>query len=416
MKSKRLIPSILFILTITCGAEASTTLPGLESATMVVRDSNGIPHIYADNEHDLFFLQGRAHAEDRLFQMDLLRRSAEGTLAEILGLAAVPTDVETRTIGLGRAAERSLTAHSEEMRNILQAYSDGVNSFLDEAETAGQLPLEYGALNLTSVKRWEPLDSVLVSKALAAATSLIVADDIELTIALGTYQAVGSASGLFDGTLLFFEDLYRSAPFDPASTIPDSMDGFPSATAKSKLLAKIEKLTSMATQKSLEHGKGYIRRIRKLPKTPGMMPFEGGGMGGSNSWVVGGQHTPSGRPLLANDMHLRLESPTVFHEVHLQAPDFEVSGSSLPGVPCVVRGHNRTLAWGITNARLDVTDIFSEIIQPDPTAPSGLATVQNGVAEPIEIIFETFSANIDGAVVDVDTRPVLIVPRRTTAR
>ncbi len=407
--------SILFALTISHPAQAEIMLPGLDSPAKVVRDSNGIPHIYADNEHDLFFMQGRIHAEDRLFQMDLLRRNAAGTLAEVLGLAAVPTDVEIRTIGLGRAARRSLAAHPQEMIDILQAYSDGVNSLLDQIEPAGLLPPEYTGLGLTSVKRWEPLDSVLVGKALGAATSLLVTDDIDLTVALGTYQAIGSAAG-FDGQALFFEDLFRSAPFDPASTVADALNGFKTPGGKSKFHAKLEKFRSHAREKSLEHGRDYRNRLRKLRKLPGVIPLEGSSMGGSNSWVVGGQHTPMRHPILANDMHLRLESPTIFHEVALSAPGLRVNGTSLPGAPCVVRGHNQSIAWGITNSRLDITDIYSEVLVADPRSPVGLATLQNGVAEPIELLIESFNVNINGQVVPVPLpdgqQPVLIVPRR----
>jgi len=304
--------------------------------------------------------------------------AAAGTLAEVLGLAALPTDVETRTIGLSRAAVLSLAAHPPEMVAILQAYSDGVNSFLDEAEAAGRLPLEYAGLGLTSVARWEPVDSVLVGKALGASTSLIVPDDIDLTIALKTYQGVGAASGLFDGTALFFEDLFRSAPFDPAATVPDSMTGFDSPGGKSKGKDKSRKHKSMASEKTLEHGRGYLKRMRKLPTVSGALLFDGGDMGGSNSWVVAGQHSATGSPMLANDMHLRLESPTLFHEIHLKARGLDVIGSSLPGAPCVVRGHNRSIAWGITNARVDITDIYGEVIIAYP-GPSGFATLHNGV-------------------------------------
>ena len=390
---------------------AEITLPGLEAAVEVIRDATGIPHIYADNEHDLFFMQGRIHAEDRLFQMDLLRRSAAGTLAEVLGLAAIQTDVETRTIGLGRAALRSLAAHPPRMIDSFQAYSEGVNSFLDEAETAGMLPPEYAALGLTSVRRWEPLDSVLVGKALGAGTSLLVPDDIDLTIALGTYQAVGDATGLFDGSQLFFEDLFRSAPFDDASTVPDAMQ-LVQLDRKSPDMGK-DYSRAGASKKALQQGESYLRRIRKLPEIPGAKPLHGGDMGGSNTWVIGAQHSATGRPLLANDMHLRLDNPSIFHEVHLVAPGIAVSGSSLPGAPCVVRGHNPDIAWGVTNARLDITDIYSEVIVPDASSPSGLATLQNGVPESIELVMETFTANINGSLMVVDNRPVLIVPRRS---
>ncbi len=324
----------------------------------------------------------------------------------------MPGDIEARTIGLGRAALRSLAAHPAEMIAILQAYSDGVNSFLDAAEAAGQLPPEYGGLGLGTVKRWEPLDSILVGKALGAGTSLDVTADIDLTIALQTYQGVGMASGLFDGSKLFFDDLFRSAPFDPASTVPDALNGFASQPGKFPRKARRDWRRSLLDDDTLEQGREYRKRLRELRKFPGVMPLDGNTMGGSNSWVVSGRHTPTGVPLLASDMHLALESPTIFHEVHLVAPDFMATGSSLPGAPCVVRGHNRAVTWGITNARMDITDIYAELIQPDATSPSGLSTVHNGVPEHIEILFETIRANVGGVLVDAHTQPVLIVPRR----
>jgi penicillin amidase len=405
---KSVLP-ILILLTLPFTATAGIVLPGLEAPVTVQRDANGVPHISADNDHDLFFMQGRIHAEDRLFQMDLLRRSAAGTLAELLGPAAVPTDVEARTIGLDRAAERSLAAHPAEMLAILQAYSDGVNSFLDEP--GRQLPPEYGALMLTQVEPWKPIDSVLVGKALGAATSLIVTDDIDLSIALGTYQAVGAFAN-FDGNKLFFEDLFRSTPFDSASTIPDALEGFDSNGPKKGKKSKKDHSGLHAHGKTDKHARDYVKRIRKLPKIPGAMPLEGGDMGGSNSWVIAGTHTKNGHPILANDMHLRLENPTIFHELHLAAPGIDVAGSSLPGAPCVVRGHNRSITWGITNARLDVTDVYSEVLVP-VAGPAMFATIQNGVQEPLEPVLETFHANVSGNVEPyLQDHKIMVVPRR----
>ncbi len=404
MKLDTVIACLVFLIT-ALPVSAEAALPGLQAPVTVTRDINGIPHIDADNEHDLFFMQGRIHAEDRLFQMDLLRRSADGSLAELFGLQALQTDVETRTIGLDRAARRSLAEHSPQMIAILQAYADGVNSYIDDP--GFRLPPEYGALKLSAVRRWQPLDSVLVGKALGAATSLIVPDDIDLTIALGAYQQVGALAG-FDGTRLFFEDLYRSAPFDPASTVPDSLDEFDDG--KKKRHVKKRDHGKEPGGKSMEQGRKYLERIRELPKIPGVKPLDSGGMGGSNSWVIAGRHTKNGRPMLANDMHLRLESPSIFHELKLSAPQLEVAGSSLPGAPCVVRGHNRSITWGVTNARLDITDIYAEVLS---LTPAGLVTLENGVAEPVEVLLETFYANFDGLVLPALTdHAIYIVPRR----
>ncbi|MDJ0778785.1 MAG: penicillin acylase family protein [Gammaproteobacteria bacterium] len=405
-------------------AASEIILPGLDAPVTVTRDSNGIPHIRARNEHDLFFMQGRVHAEDRLWQMDLLRRSAAGTLAELFGPPLVASDVETRTIGFSRAAERSLAAHSAATREIFEAYSAGVNSFIDAAETAGQLPPEYGALTLGTVKRWTPLDTVLVGKALGAGTSFDVAGDIDLTIAFETYRTVGTllpAPFGFDGSALFFGDLFRSEPLDPASTVPDALNAFPPRAKRPRLRERLEALRERLGDDALEDAEEYLERIRKLPKIPGTMSLEIDDLGGSNTWVIGGQHTPSGRPLLANDAHLPLESPTFFHDMHLVAPGYHAIGSTLPGAPCVARGHNASIAWGVTNARLDITDVFDETVVPAPT-PSGLATLHDDGLDPVELVFEAFLVKIGGSLVparfdDISgfppgVRPVLIVPRR----
>jgi len=300
--AKSVVP-VLFLLTASVNAAAGIALPDLDAPVSVQRDSNGVPHIQAANDHDLFFMQGRIHAEDRLFQMDLLRRSAAGTLAELLGAAAIQTDVEARTIGLHRAALRSYDAHSPEMIAILQAYSDGVNSFLADAQLAGLLPPEYFPLGFTSasqVEPWKPIDSVLVGKALGASTSLLVTDDIDLSIAYGSYQFVGGMAG-FDADKLFFEDLFRNAPFDPAATVPDALAGFDSHDHKKDHKGKKKHGKGAGGMhshgKGHKHAKDYVKRIRKLPKIPGAMPFEGGDMGGSNSWVISGRHSKSGQPL-----------------------------------------------------------------------------------------------------------------------
>ena len=162
----------------TSAAADPVDVPGLEGPARVDRDANGIAHIRAGSRHDLFFLQGWVHAQDRLFQMDMRRRQADGTLAELLGPAALPTDVQLRTIGLHRAAARSLPALSADAQAVLAAYADGVNAWV-----AGKpLPPEYGALSLTSVRPWRALDSVAVGKLQSFGLSFDL--DTELTTAL----------------------------------------------------------------------------------------------------------------------------------------------------------------------------------------------------------------------------------------
>jgi penicillin amidase len=155
-------------------------------------------------------------ASDRLFQMDLSRRQTSGTLAELLGSAVLGGDVEARTIGLRRAAERTLPALSPEAQELLEAFAQGVNAWV----AANPLPPEYGALELTQFEEWIPEGSVVIAKGLAFQLSFDL--DINNTITFRTYVGTGAALG-FDGVALFFEDIFRSAPFDPATTVPDAM-------------------------------------------------------------------------------------------------------------------------------------------------------------------------------------------------
>jgi len=408
----------LMCLGIALDAHSETTLPGLLAPVNMVRDANGIPHIFADNEHDAYFMQGWAHAQDRLFQMDTSRRQIAGTLSELLGTDVLEIDVQFRTLGLDRAAVKSLNAHPQEFKDLLQAYSDGVNAYIDQAEAMNSLPPEYAALQLTSIERWTPLDSIMVGKGLAALTSLAPEGDIDLTLELGAYEYAGSIAG-FDGTKLFFEDLYRSAPFNPASTVPDAETGKAgkqnhdqrAAAARSKQPSSSGK-GIQASKKTLDQAREYRELLHSLPKVPGIYQPGSKASGGSNSWVLSGANTQNGRPLLANDMHLTLNNPTIFHQVHLTAPGLDVIGSGIAGAPCVVRGHNQHLAWGITNARLDISDVYAEEIVPDPASPSGLSTVYKGSLEPIEHRVETFLANVDGQLIPVLDQDVLTVPRR----
>ena len=177
-----------------------SALAGLQAAAEVERDIYGIAHVRAGNDHDLYFMQGYVHAQDRLFQMDVNRRTASGTLAEIIGPAALPGDVELRTIGIRRAAVRSLAVISPESRAALEAYAEGVNAYV---ATTGALPPEYRALEIREFEPWTALDSMTVAKSLTFALSFGL-DDIDNTVALQTYTAVfDPVLGLGTGRTLF---------------------------------------------------------------------------------------------------------------------------------------------------------------------------------------------------------------------
>ncbi len=390
-------------------------IPGLTARAEVVRDSLGITHIFANNDHDLFFLQGWVHAEDRLFQMDFFRRTASGTLAELVGPAALGSDVELRTLGLRRAAEASIPLLSPAALADLQAYADGVNAYV----AANPLPPEYGALELTSFEPWSAVDSAVVSKLFAFSLSFDL--DIGLTERFLTYVGAGAVLG-FDGAALFSDDLFRSAPFDPASTVPDAMAGLAAATGSQTSVAPAAPDAGL-----LDLIRDYRTRAERVPALSralnGRDDFQG-----SNEWAVSGAHTVDGRPLMANDPHLALDTPAIFYQNHLVTapagdgvPKYDVVGSSFAGSPYVILGQNRTITWGATTNPMDVTDTYQEQVVLDAGSPSGLSTVYLGTPEPIIPIPIEFKANqLDGTFDNVAVVPpgggipavVLIVPRR----
>jgi penicillin G amidase len=386
-------------------------VPGLDGPGRVDRDGDGIAHIRAGTRHDLFFLQGWVHAQDRLFQMDMRRRQADGTLAELLGPAALPTDVQLRAIGLHRAAARSLPALSADARAVLAAYAGGVNAWVADHP----LPPEYGALSLTSVRPWTVLDSVAVGKLQAFGLSFDL--DIELTTALLGYQRAGQAAG-FDGTALFFQDLWRSEPFTDASTVPDAGQGAGAAATAAVLAAGPAGERLRAAGRLAERYAAVAARVPLLRQALA----QDRGQTGSNQWAVSGREAAGGHPLLANDPHLALDSPSTFYPVHLQAGETDAIGSGFAGTPGVIVGNNRFISWGATVNPMDVTDTYAEQLRPDPSSPSGLATVYQGRLEPVIPIPETFRQNNPGSGTPDNLSVVppggaippatLIVPRR----
>lgn len=423
---RRFLPAAAVVLVASAPALVAqpTPLPGLGAPGRVLRDIHGIPHIVAQSEHDLAYLQGWVHAQDRLFQMDLTRRQASGTLAELLGPAALASDVESRTIGLRRAAEASVAEVSVDTRAVLDAYAAGVNAWV----ASHPLPPEYGALEVTRFTPWTSVDSVVIAKAIAFSLSFDL--DIETTQALLAYRAAGQAAG-FDGTALFFEDLFRSAPLDPASTVPDatSTEGLAAAAKAAQRLAGYARAAGAIRPETAALAAAYRERVKDLPLFRQAVTPRGL-RGGSNEWAVAPRLTSNGRPLMANDPHLALDVPATFYEVHLNAPPdrINVIGSGFAGVPFVILGQNQWLTWGATTNPLDVTDTFQERIVPDPTSPSGLATVHRGANEPIIPLPQVFRFNQpgNGTPDDLQTAPaggtvggaaippaVLVVPRRS---
>jgi penicillin G amidase len=377
--------------------------PGLHAPVTLTRTTDGIAHLSARDSHDLFFAQGWVHGTDRLFQMDTLRRTASGTLAELVGPDALPSDVQLRTLGLRRAAERSWAAAPRQLRDAVTAYTAGVNA---ELAAGAPLPPEYGALKLTAVAPWTPVDTIVIGKLVSFQLSFDL--DADPTAELQAYVAGGAAAGL-DGQKLYIDDLVAHAPFSTASTVPDATgtpprDG-PAPTMNRKDVAAAATLSAR-----------YRAAAAKVPLLRDIQQ-RGEHATGSNEFVVSGRLTRDGNPILANDPHLGLSSPSIFYPIGLRAPGIDVAGEGFAGTPGIAQGANRDIAWGSTTNPMDVTDTYLEQVRPDAAAPSGLATVYKGQLEPVQAVPETFRANNGGTVGVVppgDGIPAatLIVPRR----
>ncbi len=404
LNQTRIVTALLFVAIAATSVANPIQVPGLQSAVKVIRDIDGIPHIIGSSEHDVVFVQGYLHAQDRFFQMDFSRRQGSGTLAELLGQPALESDVQLRTFGLRRAAQLTLPALSSETRAGLQAYADGVNFFLNTQA----LPPEYGVLEITQVEPWTPLDSVVIGKLIAFSLSFDL--DVGTTQAFASYQFAGGALG-FDGSKLFFEDLFRTQPFDPAATIPDALAAAaPRTTAQTRLSGNAQKPASSegksaaakASVKQLDPAivrlvEDYIARIEGIPALKNALKSRDKPQG-SNEWAVAPSRSASGQALLANDPHLALDTPATWYQNHLRARSagVDVVGSSFAGVPYVVLGQNQRITWGATVNPMDVTDTFQEQVVPDPSSPSGLSTIYLASPEPLIPIPEVFRHNIVG--------------------
>jgi penicillin amidase len=366
-------------------AKVVINAPALRAAGSISYDAEGVPVVQAANELDAAYLLGYAHARDRFFQMDFLRRTASGTLAELVGSAALGNDVQIRTLGLRRAAFATWVALNDEARGILKAYADGVNVYL----AGNPLPPEYGVLELTRVAPWTPVDSIALGKLLAFQLSFDL--DIDFTLKLGAYQQAGAAGG-FNGTALFFEDTHRVQPPDGRISIPGFAPSAKIATAAATSDAEAAPQIAPVTMALAQAYRDAIASHPIIGKA--LTPRDR--RAGSNWWIIAGSETVSGRPILANDPHLGLDTPTLFEEVHIVAPNLNVVGASLPGTPFVLLGCNDAICWGLTVNPLDVTDVFQEQLVLN-TFGLPTDTIYNGQREPVQTIVQLYNVNrLDG--------------------
>lgn len=341
------------------------TVEGLQAEVEVVRDASGIPQIYADTTHDLMFAQGFVHAQDRFYEMDVRRHATAGRLAELFGAEALDSDLVVRTLGWRHVAEQELQLLDPSTRDALDAYAEGVNAYLADRSTS-DIAFEYALLDLTGLdyrpERWTAVDSVAWLKAMAWDLRANVDDEAARTL-LDAIVGPERASGLYP--------TYDTAAHPPTVTQGEVVDGTfdPSATDTGSRLRPPPGVAITRIRGAAARAQRVAAVADVLTTAPALLG-EGEDIG-SNAWVVDGSRTASGAPILANDPHLSVGLPGVWtqvglhcREVSAQCP-YDVSGFSFSGVPGVVIGHNRRIAWGFTNLGADVSDLYLERVVDD---------------------------------------------------
>jgi penicillin G amidase len=306
---------------------------GVSAPVSVTRDGHGVPTIESATVDDLFFAQGYVTAQDRLFQMDLMRRAAVGELAEIVGDIALEHDRRQRILGIRATAEKGLQSITNDDRQQFSAYARGVSAFINSHRD--KLPLEFRILGY-SPRPWTVQDSLAVGYQMVETLSIGPGDAI-------TGEKVLAKLGPDLTADLYVNTSWRDHP--PTAPAPALDAAPPAQTSAPRSLATI--FSQSGTSELLSP---WIETL--LRDDPVRL--------GSNNWVVSGAHTTTGKPLLSNDMHLGHQMPNLWYEAHLKSGDLDVAGVTLPGYPYVFVGHNRRVAWGFTNVGPTVQDLYVE--------------------------------------------------------
>jgi len=323
-------------------APQSIQIKGIKDRVTIRRDDRGIPYVEAQNEEDLYFGHGYAAAADRLWQMDLFRRTARGELAEVLGAGpnniALDQDKLHRTYGFAQVAEAEFANASPRARVMLEAYARGVNAYAASLDPKA-MPPEFQILQF-SFRPWTPADSLVVVKIFFEALSDTWRLDL-MRQALSVLPAEKRA-----------ELLPEISPIDVLVVGKDTQSRAQTAHVKPEPL-------SPATLANLAHNQSIAAAALDR------IGFHTDALAASNNWVVSGKRTVTGKPLLSNDPHLRPTAPSIWHMVHLSAPGVRVAGVGTAGIPGVIIGHNDRIAWGFTNVGPDVQDLYVEKFSPD---------------------------------------------------
>ena len=315
--------------------DGSIPVNGLSTSVKVTRDAHGVPAIEAATLADLFFAQGYITAQDRLWQMDIMRRFASGELSEILGEETLKIDREQRVLGLRAAARKSLQMASPRDRSYFDAYARGVNAFIENH--GSRLPIEFRILKYRP-QPWLAEDSIVIANQMVKDLNFYTFRD-----ALDRERILGKL-----GPELTF-DLYvnRSWHDRPPTVMRENLN---------------DQQTPVDSDDEDDEDDGPDNSVTRQRSTTEEIwaQHTPEAVNGSNDWVVSGAHTVTGKPLLSNDMHLGHQMPNLWYEAHLKSGNLDVAGVTLPGMPYVIVGHNQRIAWGFTNVGPTVADAFIE--------------------------------------------------------
>lgn len=337
--------------------EGSLPLKGLQAKVEVYRDAMDVPHIFAGSRADALRALGYLHASDRFFAMEMNRRAGQGRLAEAVGPDMLGIDKFLRTLGVYQLAQKSYAHFRPDQQALFVAYAEGVNAWL--ATHKNRLPLEFTLLGIKP-EPWQPADSVVWGKLMALRLSQNMHDELQRAALQAKFPRP------------MIERLYPAYPKTaPVTTEPD----FPPPAASGKTApdgqAQPDKPKKSNFQRPDKHD-GYHPRHAEAPATitPALetaltrlaaaWPFPP--TGASNEWVVSGARTSSGKPILANDPHLGLETPVLWYLARIVTPDGELKGATVPGLPVVLLGQNDAAAWGFTTTNSDVQDVYIETL------------------------------------------------------
>ena len=394
---------------------------GLKGQVEVLRDSFGVPQIYADNPEDLFLAQGYVQAQDRFFEMDFRRHLAAGRLSELFGKSQLESDTYIRTLGWRRVAEQELALLAPSTRRYLDAYAAGVNASIAD-RAAGDLSLEYSLLRLQgldySPQPWTAADSVSWLKVMAWNLGENLDEEAERAIITGKLGA-GRAASLFPRYPLDddFAPILRRGDVVGKAFDPSASRGSGRPLPAGLSVDQLRKAT------------GALESVAKINRSIPRLFGSGSGAGeiGSNSWAVAGSGTASGKAILSNDPHLPTSIPSVFAQVGLhcrtlsEACPFDVSGFSMASVPGVVIGKNTKIAWGLTTSYVDAQDLYLEDVQGDTVLQGGKYVPLNVITEEIRVRGEDQPRSIrirsspHGPLLsDVDQRLQQVSASRTT--